>query len=87
MDWARNEIIEKEQELLVQKLQEQRQHMVAKERSLQENTALLTEKLKRERENLRKEQNMMLEHKLKVSQAVALVVLDGHYPGSSGRHG
>ena len=87
MDWARNEIIEKEQELPVQKLQEQRQHMVAKERSLQENIALLTEKLKRERENLRKEQNMMLEHKLKVSQAVALVVLDGHYPRSSGRHG
>ncbi|OWK12840.1 hypothetical protein Celaphus_00014936, partial [Cervus elaphus hippelaphus] len=65
VDWARNEIIEKEQELPVQKLQEQRQHMVAKERSLQENIALLTEKLKRERENLRKEQNMMLEHKLK----------------------
>ncbi|KAB0340233.1 hypothetical protein FD754_023307 [Muntiacus muntjak] len=67
VDWARNEIIEKEQELPVQKLQEQHQHMVAKERSLQENIVLLTEKLKRERENLRKEQNMMLEHKLKVN--------------------
>ncbi|KAM9692868.1 guanylate-binding protein 6-like isoform 1-T1 [Dama dama] len=66
VDRARNEIIEKEQELPVQKLQEQHQHMVAKERSLQENIALLTEKLKRERENLQKEQNMMLEHKLKI---------------------
>ena len=56
--------------------------MEAQERSLQENIAQLTEKLARERENLLREQTMMLEHKLKVSQAVALVVLDGHYHGT-----
>lgn len=48
----------------------------------QENIAQLTEKLEKERENLLREMNMMLEHKLKVSQAVALVVLDGHYHGT-----
>lgn len=61
--------------------------MEAQQRSLQENIAQLTEKLKRERENILREQTMMLEHKLKVSQAVALVVLDGHYPGTSGKDG
>ena len=61
--------------------------MEAQERSLQENIAQLTEKLARERENLLREQTMMLEHKLKVSQAVALVVLNGHYHGTSGRDG
>lgn len=61
--------------------------MEAQQRSLQENIAQLTEKLERERENILREQTMMLEHKLKVSQAVALVVLNGHYPGTSGRDG
>lgn len=84
---ARNEIAGKERELLKQKLQEQQQEMEAQQRSLQENIAQLTEKLVRERENLLREQTMMLEHKLKVSQAVALVVLNGHYPGTSGRVG
>ena len=57
------------------------------QKSFQENIAQLTEKLERERENLLREMNMMLEHKMKVSQAVALVVLDSHYPGTSGRDG
>ena len=61
--------------------------MEAQQRSLQENIAQLTEKLARERENLLREQNMMLEHKLKVGQAVALVVLDDHYPCTAGRDG
>ena len=55
------------------------QEMEARQKSFQENIAQLTEKLENERENLLREMNMMLEHKLKVSQAVALVVLDGHY--------
>lgn len=79
---ARNEIAEKEQDLLKQKLQEQQQEMEAQQKSFQENIAQLTEKLEKERENLLREMNMMLEHKLKVSQAVALVVLDGHYHGT-----
>lgn len=61
--------------------------MEAQQRSLQENIAQLTEKLEKEKENLLREMNMMLEHKMKVSQAVALVVLNGHYPGTSGRDG
>ena len=84
---ARNEIAEKERELLKQKLQEQQQEMEAQKKSFQENIAQLTEKLEKEKENLLREMNMMLEHKMKVSQAVALVVLNGHYPGTSGRDG
>lgn len=61
--------------------------MEAQQRSFQENIAQLTEKLEKEKENILREQTMMLEHKLEVSQAVALVVLDGHYPGTSGRDG
>ena len=49
---ARNEIAEKEQELLQQKLQEQQQEMEAQQKSFQENIAQLTEKLEKERENL-----------------------------------
>ena len=61
--------------------------MEAQKKSFQENIAQLTEKLEKEKENLLREMNMMLEHKIKVSQAVALVVLNGHYPGTSGRDG
>ena len=49
---AKNEIAEKEQELLQQKLQEQQQEMEAQQKSFQENIAQLTEKLEKERENL-----------------------------------
>lgn len=60
--------------------------MEAQQRSLQENIDQLKEKMERERENIIKEQNMMLEHKLKVSLRMALEVLDGP-PGTSGKDG
>ena len=84
---ARNEIAGKERELLKQKLQEQQQEMEVQQKSFREYTAQLTEKLGNKKENLLRQMNMMLEHKMKVSQAVALVVLNGHYPGTSGRVG
>lgn len=68
---ARKEAAEKEQELMTQKLQEQQQQMEAQKRSLEENICQLKEKMERDRENLIREQNSMLEHKLKVSPAVA----------------
>ncbi|XP_035108948.1 guanylate-binding protein 6 [Callithrix jacchus] len=68
VDRAKMEAAEKEQELLKQKLQEQQQQMEAQEKSLKENIAQLKEKLQMEREHLLREQNMMLEHKLKVQK-------------------
>ncbi|XP_029804090.1 guanylate-binding protein 6-like [Suricata suricatta] len=65
---ASKEAAEKEQELLRQKLLEQKQQMEAQQRSLQENIDQLKEKMERERENIIKEQNMVLEHKLKVQE-------------------
>lgn len=61
--------------------------MEVQQKSSREYTAQLTEKLGNKKENLLRQMNMMLEHKMKVSQAVALVVLDGHYHGTSGRDG
>lgn len=46
--------------------------MAAQQRSFQENIDQLTEKLEKERANILREQDKMLEHKLKVSQAVPL---------------
>ncbi|XP_054547451.1 guanylate-binding protein 6-like isoform X2 [Talpa occidentalis] len=65
---AGKEAAEKEQKLCNQRLEEQKQQMEAQNRSLQENVAQLEEKLKLERANLVKEQNMMLEHKLKIQE-------------------
>ncbi|XP_059544915.1 guanylate-binding protein 6-like [Myotis daubentonii] len=65
---AKKEAAEKEQELLRQKLQEQQQQMEAQRRSREENILQLKEKLERDRENILREQNMMLEHKLKVQE-------------------
>ncbi|XP_047583782.1 guanylate-binding protein 6-like [Lutra lutra] len=62
------EAAEREQEMLKQKLLEQQQQMEAQQRSLQENIVQLEEKMKKERENLIKEQNMILDHKLKVQR-------------------
>ncbi|XP_045835736.1 guanylate-binding protein 6-like [Meles meles] len=62
------EAAEREQEMLKQKLLEQQQQMEAQQRSLQENIVQLEEKMKKERENLIEEQNMILEHKLKVQR-------------------
>ena len=84
---ACKEAAEREQNLLKQKLLEQEQQIEAQQRSLQENIAQLEKKLERERENIIKEQNMMLEHKLKVSLAMTLVVLDGPSPDTSGKDG
>lgn len=83
---ASKEAAEKEQEVLRQKLLEQEQQIEAQQRSLQENIAQLKEKMKKETENIIKEQNMMLEHKLKVRLPMALVLLDGP-PGTSGKDG
>uniref|UniRef100_A0A8C7C2S6 GB1/RHD3-type G domain-containing protein n=1 Tax=Neovison vison TaxID=452646 RepID=A0A8C7C2S6_NEOVI len=81
------EAAEREQEMLKQKLLEQQQQMEAQQRSLQENLVHLEEKMKKERENLIKEQNMILEHKLKVSLPMALVMLGGPSSGTSGKDG
>ncbi|XP_032157903.1 guanylate-binding protein 6-like [Mustela erminea] len=62
------EAAEREQEMLKQKLLEQQQQMEAQQRSLQENIVQLEKKMKKDRENLIKEQNMILEHKLKVQR-------------------
>ncbi|XP_067582927.1 guanylate-binding protein 6-like isoform X4 [Pseudorca crassidens] len=67
---ARRETAEREQELLKQKLQELEQQTEARQRSLQENIAQLTKKLARRREKQLREHNMMLEHKLKVQEAL-----------------
>ncbi|XP_045870045.1 guanylate-binding protein 6-like [Meles meles] len=62
------EAAEREQEMLKQKLLEQQQQVEAQEKTLQENIVQLEEKMKKERENLIKEHNMILEHKLKVQK-------------------
>ena len=59
------------QDLLTQELNDEKQKMEAQERSCKENVAQLKEKLRMERENLLREQEAVLAHKLKVS-------LDGH---------
>uniref|UniRef100_A0A8C4MX08 Guanylate binding protein family member 6 n=1 Tax=Equus asinus asinus TaxID=83772 RepID=A0A8C4MX08_EQUAS len=83
----RKEAAEKEQEMLRQRLQEQQQQMEAQKKSLQENIDQLEKKLAWERENLLREQNMILEHKLKVSTAMASGVLDGHQCATPERFG
>uniref|UniRef100_A0A8D1FED7 GB1/RHD3-type G domain-containing protein n=1 Tax=Sus scrofa TaxID=9823 RepID=A0A8D1FED7_PIG len=67
---ARKEAAEKAQELLKQELQEQEQQVAAQQRSFQENIDQLTEKLEKERANILREQDKMLEHKLKVQEAL-----------------
>lgn len=81
---AKKEAAEKEQELMRQKLQEQQQQMDAQKRSLEENILQLKEKMERDRETIIREQNMILEHKLKVSPAMASLVLHGLCPSTSG---
>ncbi|XP_052492917.1 guanylate-binding protein 6-like [Budorcas taxicolor] len=62
---ARKEAAERERKLLRQKQYEQQQQMEAQNRSLRENIAQLRRKLERERENFEKEQERLLEHRLK----------------------
>lgn len=83
MERAKKEAAEKEQELKKQELQEQEQQMEAHRRSREENILQLTEKIEKENEIIIREQNMMLEHKLKVSPAPASVMLHGYCPGTS----
>ncbi|XP_008849856.1 guanylate-binding protein 4 [Nannospalax galili] len=65
---AQKEAAEKEQELLKQKQKELEQVMVAQEKSHRENVAQLQRKMETERENILREQEKMLEHKLKVQE-------------------
>ena len=55
------------QDLLTQELNDKKQKLEAQERSHKENMAQLKEKFKTERENLLREQEAVLTHKLKVS--------------------
>jgi D-arabinose 5-phosphate isomerase GutQ len=55
------------QDLLTQELNDEKQKMEAQERSHKENIAQLKEKFEVERENLLREQEAVLAHKLKVS--------------------
>ena len=55
------------QDLLTQELNDKKQKLEAQERSHKENMAQLKEKFKTERENLLREQEAVLAHKLKVS--------------------
>lgn len=64
---TKKEVAEKELELLRQRQKEQEQVMEAQERSFRENIAKLQEKMESEKEMLLREQEKMLEHKLKVS--------------------
>uniref|UniRef100_A0A8C0WPP0 GB1/RHD3-type G domain-containing protein n=1 Tax=Castor canadensis TaxID=51338 RepID=A0A8C0WPP0_CASCN len=64
---TRKEAAEKEQELLRQKQKEQEEMIEAQERSFRENMAQLQEKWEMERKNILREQERMLQHKLKVS--------------------
>ncbi|XP_036302738.1 guanylate-binding protein 6-like [Pipistrellus kuhlii] len=68
VEQAKKEAAEKEQELKKQELQEQEQQMEAHRRSREENILQLTEKIEKENEIIIREQNMMLEHKLKVQE-------------------
>ena len=65
---AQKEAAEKEQELLRQKQKELQQVMEAQERSYKENVAQLHEKMETERKNILREQEVKLEHKLKIQK-------------------
>lgn len=74
---TKKEVAEKERELLRQKQKEQEQVMEAQERSFRENIAKLQEKMEEEKQTLLKEQERMLEHKLKVSVEGAVTPPEG----------
>ncbi|KAM9693282.1 guanylate-binding protein 4-like [Dama dama] len=67
---AKKDAAKREQELLREKQNEEKQKLEAQERSFKENLAQLQEKMDRERENLQREQEMMLEHKLKMQKEI-----------------
>ncbi|KAB1268581.1 Guanylate-binding protein 4 [Camelus dromedarius] len=66
VECAQKEASEREQELLKEKLNEQQQKLEMQERSMKGNIAQLEEKMDREREDLLRQQESVLEHKLKV---------------------
>lgn len=78
---AQKEAAEKEQELLRQQQKETQQVMEAQERTYKENMAQLHEKMETERQNILREQEERLEHKLKVRLGGPLNFSDGQYPG------
>ncbi|XP_004603674.2 guanylate-binding protein 6-like [Sorex araneus] len=67
---TRRENTEKEHELFKQKQQEQQQLMEAEKKTLQENIVQLEQKFAQERENLLQTYSKMLQHKLKVQEAM-----------------
>lgn len=67
VECAKTQAAEREQELLREKQKEEDQKMEAQQRSLQENIDQLKEKMDKERESHLRQQETMLEHKLKVS--------------------
>uniref|UniRef100_A0A8C0ZRE8 GB1/RHD3-type G domain-containing protein n=1 Tax=Castor canadensis TaxID=51338 RepID=A0A8C0ZRE8_CASCN len=69
---TRKEAAEKEQELLRQKQKEQEEMIEAQERSFRENMAQLQEKWEMERKNILREQERMLQHKLKVQEELLI---------------
>ncbi|XP_027626365.1 guanylate-binding protein 4 isoform X1 [Tupaia chinensis] len=69
---AKKEAAEKEQELLRQKQKEQEQRLEAQERSHQEHVHQLKEKLEREKEDFLREQDRVLEHKMRVQREMLI---------------
>ena len=63
---AKKEAAEKELELMRQQQTEQEQAKEARMRTLSENMAQLQKKMESERENLLREQERILDHKIKV---------------------
>ncbi|XP_043732451.1 guanylate-binding protein 4-like [Cervus elaphus] len=65
---TKRQAAEMKQDLLTQKLNDEKQKMEAQERSHKEHVAQLKEKFNMERENLIREQEAVLEHKLKMQE-------------------
>ncbi|ELW72647.1 Guanylate-binding protein 4 [Tupaia chinensis] len=69
---AKKEAAEKEQELLRQKQKEQEQRLEAQERSHQEHIHQLKEKMEKEKEDFLREQDRVLEHKMRVQREMLI---------------
>ncbi|XP_012577590.1 PREDICTED: guanylate-binding protein 4-like [Condylura cristata] len=67
---AKKEAAEQEKELLKQKQKEQQQIIEAQERSYKENICQLKEKMEREKDEQLREQEMVLEHRLKMQNEI-----------------
>ncbi|KAI4590779.1 hypothetical protein MJG53_001828, partial [Ovis ammon polii x Ovis aries] len=73
---TKRQAAEMKQDLLTQELNDKKQKLEAQERSHQENMAQLKEKFKTERENLLREQEAVLAHKLKLPMASGSTIMD-----------